>query len=131
MNDLMSDSILEGLRVFIVEDEGMLTMLMEDFLDELGCEVADTADTIETALSKAESANVDAAIVDVNLNGSASTAVADILTRRGIPFLFATGYGQPPGSAYSGVGVLAKPFQKSDLERALATLMRNARARVN
>jgi CheY-like chemotaxis protein len=126
----MSDSALKGLRVFVVEDEGMLTMLIEDFLDELGCRVAATADTIETALSMARSAAFDAAIVDVNLNGSASTGVADILTRRGTPFIFATGYGQPPGPAYSSVGVIAKPFQKADLERALMTLIRGVRERV-
>jgi CheY-like chemotaxis protein len=127
----VSDSILAGLRVLIVEDEGMLTMLMEDFLEELGCRVADTADTVEAALSKAGSASADAAIVDVNLNGSASTGVAEVLTRRGIPFIFATGYGQPPGTAYSRVGVLAKPFQRVDLERALVALMRGARAGVS
>jgi CheY-like chemotaxis protein len=112
-------------RVLIVEDESLLLMLLEDLLDDLGYEVAGTAGSVEEALASLDRLQVDLALVDVNLGGTASFPVADALTARGIPFLFTTGYGAlglPP--EYAQAAVLQKPFRRLDLETALDKLRR-------
>jgi len=108
-------------RVLVIEDEVIVGMLLEDMLDELGCEVAAISTHIEEALQLARTLDIDLAILDVNLGGKQSFPVADVLKNRGVPFMFATGYGaqilKPP---YSGTPTLQKPFQFDDLQRMLA-----------
>jgi CheY-like chemotaxis protein len=119
---------LTGKRVLIVEDEALVTMLIEDTLAELGCAVAGIASRFDDALAKAQSLSFDVAILDVNLNGQRSFPIAEALARRGIAFLFATGYGMaglPPGIA--GAPVLEKPFQLQVLQEALEAALEPAR----
>ena len=109
-----------GLKVLVVEDEALVSMMVEDFLDELGCEVVGTASRLDEAIEKASSMTIDAAVLDVNLAGDLSYPVAEILRARHIPFLFATGYGVEglPGDL-NGAAVLSKPYQIEALETAL------------
>ena len=110
-------------RVFIVEDESMLVMLLEDLLPTLGYTVAGSAGSVEQALAEIESAEIDVAVVDVNLAGTPSFPVADALRERGVPFLFTTGYGQQGlPDRFADAAVLAKPFRRQDIESALARL---------
>ena len=81
-------------RILVVEDELMIRMLLEDMLGELGYTVAAEAARIEEALDAAKNAEFDIAILDVNLNGQPIAPVADALVARGMPFVFATGYGE-------------------------------------
>lgn len=109
-----------GLRVLVVEDEALVAMALEDFLAELGCNVVATAARLEEALQAARTAAVDVAVLDINLAGRLSYPVAEILSTRGIPFIFATGYGAagvPP--AWSTAPVLPKPFHQRDLDAML------------
>ena len=111
-------------RVLIVEDEMIVSMLLEDFLTDLGCEPVGPAARLDDALTMARNEAIDAALLDLNLNGKETHPVADILMERGIPFAFATGYG--PGGIperYRDGPVLPKPFRRADLERVLARLM--------
>lgn len=111
---------LSGRRVLIVEDEWMLRMLLVETLQELGCAAAETAAGLEEAVAKAETVACDLAVIDINLNGRPSYPVAEALAARGIPFVFATGYGAAGlREGYRGVPVLQKPFDPADLERAL------------
>jgi CheY-like chemotaxis protein len=72
----------------------------------------------------ARSADFDLAILDVNLDGRKSFPVADILSSRGIPFLFATGYGASGiEPAYAGSPVLSKPFLTGDIKAAIGKLV--------
>ena len=80
-------------RVLVVEDEVILGMLLEDMLGELGCEVAAISTHLEQALQLARTLDIDLAILDINLRGTQSFPVADVLGVRSVPFLFATGYG--------------------------------------
>jgi len=108
-------------RVLVVEDEIMIRMLLEDMLEDLGYEVVAAAGTLDEALGLARQADVDLAILDVNLNGSPVYPVADALTARKVPFMFSTGYGEqglPEG--YRDCQLLQKPFQLENLEGALA-----------
>lgn len=113
--------------VFIVEDESLLLMLLEDLLPEMGYTVLASAGSVADALAKLSGLSPDVAVVDVNLAGTPSFPVAEALRARGIPFLFTTGYGQeglPP--SYADVTVLAKPFRRHDLEAALARVLARA-----
>lgn len=110
-------------RVFIVEDEFMLVMLLEELLPTLGYAVAGSAASVEQALADLEANEIDLAVVDVNLGGTESFPVADALRERGIPFLFTTGYGQQGLPArFADAPVLAKPYRRHDIEAALSQL---------
>ncbi len=109
------------LRILVVEDEMLVAMNIEDMLLALGHEVAGLASRLAPALQLAEEGDFDLAMLDVNLAGETSFPVADILRRRGIPYLFATGYGiDGIEEGYRGAPVLQKPFRSRDLAGALA-----------
>jgi CheY-like chemotaxis protein len=111
------------LRILVVEDEILVAMNIEDMLLELGHEVAGIASRLGPALALAREAAFDAAMLDVNLAGESSFPVADLLAERGLPFLFATGYGlQGIEERYRSYPVLQKPFRTRDLSRAIAGL---------
>ena len=116
-------SDLAGLRVLVVEDEMMVSMLIEDMLGDLGCQVVGPASRIEDALELMNSAAIDCAVLDVNLGGQPIFPLADILRERGRPFAFATGYGDAGlREADRGTPVLQKPFREVDLARVLGEL---------
>ena len=110
-----------ALRVLVVEDEVIVGMLVEDMLQELGYEVAALSTHLEQAVELARSSDIDFAMLDLNLNGKLSYPVAEALRLRGLPFIFATGYGAkvlvPP---YAGTPTLQKPFNLDELRRTLA-----------
>jgi CheY-like chemotaxis protein len=113
------------MRILIVEDEMLVAMNIEDMLIDLGHEVAGIASRLDAAISLAREAELDAAVLDVNLAGERSFPVADILVERSVPFLFATGYGlQGIAERYRDRVVLQKPFRAADLGDALAALCR-------
>jgi CheY-like chemotaxis protein len=110
-------------RVLVVEDEILIGMLLEDMLGDLGYEIAATASRVDEAAALAQDGQFDAAILDVNLNGQDVYPVAEILARRGIPFVFATGYGERGlPHDYQHRPTLQKPFQQETLARHLAEL---------
>lgn len=112
---------LSDLRVLVIEDEGLIMMLLEEHLADLGCHVAATASRLDDAMVQARSAPINMAILDVNLAGKLSYPVAMLLIERGIPFIFATGYGAPALPAeMAHIPVLAKPFFRDQLAKALA-----------
>jgi len=104
---------LAGFRVLVVEDEALIAMLVEDFLTDLGCVVVDVAGTLAAGLALANTATlaIDGAILDINLGGEQVFPIADALVDRGIPFVFATGYGGLGlDPRFAGHPVIAKPF---------------------
>lgn len=111
---------LSGRRVLIVEDEMLVSMLVEDIVGDFGCVVVGPAARLDQARPLAESADIDVALLDLNLGGARSTPVADILARRGIPFVFMSGYGalglEPPHDTRP---VIEKPFSPESIEAAL------------
>jgi CheY-like chemotaxis protein len=115
-------------RILIVEDEPMIVMMVETFLQELGWNVVGVVDTLAQALAMARDADMDAALLDVNLNGLESFSVGDVLGERHIPFVFATGYGAKGiPDRFRGVPTLAKPYPCDELGRALHEAMTVAR----
>jgi CheY-like chemotaxis protein len=117
----MSEDIsAAGKRVLVVEDELMIRMLLQDMLDDLGHTLAGEAGGIDEALALARQAEFDIAILDVNLNGQPISPVVEVLIERGLPFVFATGYGQRGvPEPYRMIPTLQKPFQADALALAL------------
>lgn len=115
-----AESSVAGKRVLVVEDELMIRMLLQDMLTDLGCQLAGEAGRIDEALSLAKQSEFDIAILDVNLNGQPISPVVDVLIERGLPFVFATGYGQRGvPEAYRKTPTLQKPFQADALAQAI------------
>ena len=119
---------LAGRRVLVVEDEMMIAMLVEDMLAELGCAVVGPAHALDAALDLARTeAQIDAALLDVNLAGQPVFAVADALREKGVPAIFSTGYGDAAlRDVDRGAPVLQKPFRAGDLARALTEALKAA-----
>src|SRR5438309_3731084 len=114
---------LAGLRVLVVEDEMMVSMLIEDMLGDLGCVVIGPASRLEESMDLARSSQIDCAVLDVNLGGEPIFPLADLLRELGRPFAFATGYGDAGlREADRGTPVLQKPFREGDLARVLGEL---------
>lgn len=117
---------LNGLRMLVVEDEAMIALLVEDMLSELGCTVVDIAGTVEQGLKLAGpgKAEIDAAILDVNIGGEKVFPVAEALAEQGVPFVFATGYGSAGlDPRFQDRPVLAKPFHRDALAKSLASAL--------
>jgi CheY-like chemotaxis protein len=111
---------LEGLRVLVVEDEMMVSMLIEDMLSDMGCTVVGPASRLDEAIELVKTAELDCAVLDVNLGGQPIFPLADILRAKGAPFAFATGYGDAGlRDVDRGSPVLQKPFREGDLARVL------------
>ena len=106
--------------ILIVEDESLIAMMLEDFLDSLGHTIAGTAETVADALMKVDEGGFDVAILDVHLKGEHAWPVADRLNEKGIPFILATGgHIEPPPAEHADVPVLAKPYTIDAIEPAL------------
>lgn len=114
-----------GSRAFVVEDETLVLFSLEDVLADLGCEVVAQAMRLDQAIATAsELGPVDVAILDVNIGGKPVFPVAEILKERGVPLVFATGYGReglPP--EWQDHAVIVKPYSLEDIERALTPLL--------
>jgi CheY-like chemotaxis protein len=113
---------LAGFRMLVVEDEALVAMLIEDYLTELGLAVVEVAGTLDRGLALATDAGrvIDGAILDINLGTEKVFPVAAALADRGIPFVFATGYGiDGLGTDYAGYPVIAKPFRLEQLRQFL------------
>jgi CheY-like chemotaxis protein len=121
---VMSDASRAVPRLLVVEDEYLIRMLLEDMLADLGYEVAAAVGTIAEASELAASGDFNAAILDVNLDGQEIYPVAEILAKRGLPFVFVTGYGERSlGEPYRDRPALQKPFQIEQLKSALDELL--------
>jgi two-component SAPR family response regulator len=108
-------------RVLIVEDEVLLALHLEDLLTELGCEVVGQFTRIDGAMKFARESEIDFAVLDINVAGTMSFPIADVLRERGIPFAFASGYGaEGLIDGYRDVPALRKPYAQDELERTIA-----------
>jgi CheY-like chemotaxis protein len=111
-------------RVLLVEDEGLVALMIEDMLEELGLRVVASAAHLAKACELAATASFDMAMLDVNLAGQFVFPVARILRERNIPFLFSTGYGSPPlEDEFKDTLAIGKPFSISQLREKLRTLL--------
>ena len=106
--------------ILVVEDEPLIAMMLEDFLETLGHSVHATCESVEGAIAEAEKGGFDVAILDVNLNGETAWPVAHALRNKRIPFVLATGgHVEPPPAEFAGVPVIEKPYTVDRVTPAL------------
>ena len=107
--------------ILIVEDEPLIAMMLEDFLETLGHDVVATCESLEEALDRVRAGGFDLAIIDVQLkDGKRVWPVADRLKQDGTPFIVATGgHVDPPPPEHAEAPVLSKPYTIEAIEPAL------------
>jgi len=110
----------QPVRILLVEDEALIALMLEDMVEGMGCAVTGLAPRIALGVTLADTGQFDVAILDVNVAGENVEPVADRLSARGVPFIFATGYGEAGVPLrYRGRPVVAKPFRSDQLEAAI------------
>lgn len=125
--DAASDS-LDGLKILLVEDQLVIAMDAEMMLSGKGASTIETAGSPAEALRKLSRFTPDAAVLDVNLGTETSLSVAEELSRRNIPFVFATGYGDNIMVPQSfGAPTVRKPYDEAALARALNAAITRSR----
>lgn len=113
---------LKGRRILIVEDEVLIGIMASEMLEDMEATVLGPALNVAEGIALAESETLDAALIDINLGGTRSDAVVDVLERRGVPVLYTTGYTKaaaPP----DGSMVLEKPYSADALASALVSIL--------
>jgi DNA-binding response OmpR family regulator len=113
---------LGGQTVLVLEDEPIIGFALEDMLEERGAKSL-FCGSIESARRTLEASRPDVAILDINIHGEHSYCVAQVLAEKGIPFIFASGYGRalhPP--QFVDVPTISKPYRITEVEHALAAL---------
>ena len=100
-----------SLSILIVEDEPLIAMMLEDFLDSLGHKVHATCESVSEAVKAVDSGGFELAILDVNLKGENVWPVATRLREKNVPFVLATGgHVDPPPAEFNSVPVIEKPY---------------------
>jgi two-component SAPR family response regulator len=112
-------------RVLLVEDQMIVAIEVEEMLREFGCVVVGPVGTLKRALRLAHKERLDAAILDVSLDGEAVFPVAEELQKRRIPFIFATGYAEHTlPEKWQGLPHLGKPFKRDQLKKLIGAFFR-------
>ena len=120
----MTEKLLSGRRILVVEDEMLVLMSIEDMLADLGCKSVTAAATVDQAVAFIDAQVFDAAMLDMNLNGTKSFPIADKLAELGVPFIFATGYSaQDMRDGYGDRPLLKKPIRYTELAGVFASLL--------
>jgi len=113
-----------GLRILIVEDSPVIALATEDMLRAFGYVPLGPAGNMASALELAESEEMDAAIVDLNIRGTKSFTLLSILDRRDVPFLIISGYADwKMPEEWSGRPRLQKPFSETQLQAKLTEIL--------
>ncbi|MDF1793515.1 MAG: GAF domain-containing protein [Thalassobaculaceae bacterium] len=109
----------------LLEDNLIIALATEDMLRNVGADHVAVCSTVAQAMRVIETTDIDFGVLDVNLGGNHSEDVAWELQRRGIPFIFVTGYGEklPTTRSFPDAAVLQKPFAEERLAGALHWLV--------
>ena len=111
-------------RILVVDDEPLISMMVEDWLTELGCEVVGPVRSVADGIEFATAAALDGAIRDIRLGDGDSYPLARALLSRGIPFAFATGQGDGGLEAdFKNQLVLIKPFDFASVQDVVGKLL--------
>jgi DNA-binding response OmpR family regulator len=107
-------------NILVVEDEPLIAMMLEDFLESLGHAVTATCESVADAMAEADKGGFDLAILDVNLKGESVWPVAERLREKNVPFVIATGgHVDPPPAQFADVPVIEKPYTVDRVTPAL------------
>jgi CheY-like chemotaxis protein len=109
-------------HVLVLDDDPLISDLLQDWLTELSCRTVGPAHSVEGALGLIEAGPLDGAILDVALRGGDSYPVAEALAKRGVPFAFATGFeATDVRERFPDALILRKPFSLRDLKSAIGS----------
>jgi CheY-like chemotaxis protein len=101
----------QGRNILVVEDEPLIAMMLEDFLETLGHRIHASCDNLGDALTQCQTGNFDLAILDINLKGELIWPAAGALRERGVPFVIASGgHVEPPPAEFANAPLLEKPY---------------------
>jgi len=114
--------VLAGKRILVIEDVWIVAQSYVALLEQLGVEVRGPAGTVAEAMSAVAAGPVDAALVDMNLNGEMAGAVVEALAERGVAVVIVTGHDVPPALADKASAVLAKPVRAEALITAFRSI---------
>ncbi len=129
MKNVASAVLLKGARILIVEDELLVANYLEELLGMEGCIVLGPASRVPEALDLIERERPEAAVLDLNLQGERTNAVAEALAARRVPFVIVTGYGAehiPDEPVLQQAPRLGKPFRSRQLLQLLADTVAGA-----
>ena len=122
----MTNPVLTGKRVAVIEDEIPLSTVLGIMLDELGCVQAGSARTLSDALDLADGVNADAVVCDYRLKDEHSEPAALRFLERGIKVILTTGAEtESLPETLRPCDVLPKPFGLSNLEDHLVRIFEN------
>jgi DNA-binding response OmpR family regulator len=128
-NEDKDNVLLHGMTVFVVEDEMMVSLLLEDMLGTLGCDNVLHAASVSSALNELSQSQPDLAVLDVNLGSEMVYPVAEELNRAGVPFVFTTGYGRGAIKLeWAARPCVQKPFNIDAFAAALRVALGNPAA---
>lgn len=121
---MLKDRLAERRRVLVVEDDMLIALMIEGTLSDLGIEIVGPTGSVAEARQLASHRQVDAAVLDVNIRDGSSFPVADILSERGVPFVFTTGHGpEALTAAHRGRPFLGKPYTATELGAEVLKLL--------
>lgn len=116
----VTEKMLSGRRILIVEDDPFIATALEDTLLDFGMRVAGVASNLREAERLARETLFDVALLDVNIGHDTIDTVADVIAARGLPFVFTTGHGRAGlPEAYRDRAIVEKPFYVDEILRAL------------
>lgn len=116
---------LDGKRILVVEDEYLIAADLKRSLADQGAEVIGPTGDLAKGLTLAQDGGLDAAVLDINLEGDASFPIADRLEADGIPFVFLTGYDRwAVPVPYTDRPTLQKPYSTRAVVRVVEALCR-------
>ena len=120
----MSPHFLDGKRALLLEDDGLIAANTGSDLVEVGVSVAIVA-TCSDGIRLLAEQFFDFALLDIKLVDETSYELASELKRRGVPFLFISGYDRARAD-FADVVLLQKPFSRDALLGVIASLIRKA-----
>ncbi len=123
MEQSNDNTLLYKRRILVVEDEPLVTMLLKHSLTDAGCAVSASAH-LRDAIEIATVEDIDCAYLDIDLDGEEVYPVAEILSRRSIPYVLATAYNSGDvASEYRHLDILFKPFTYLEFEKAISAAL--------
>lgn len=120
----IAEAMTDTRNILVVEDEPLIAMMLEDFIDMMGHRIGAAVGSVSDALAEIEAQSFDLAILDLNLGKETSWPVADALQDRGIPFVLATGGNfQAPSERHAGARTVTKPYTYENVQASIDELV--------
>ena len=110
-------------RILIIEDTLLIAMFLNEIAQSCGCEITETAYTLQEARDAISGHNYDAVLLDVGLQNDRTFEIADVLMRRNVPFAFITGYAEILEVRHQDTPVLLEPFSTDALINTICGLV--------